>query len=99
MAESKPLAKPPADPLVGGADGASVADAQVSRSHEVDRPLVLPDPREVNRCRSCNALVWWRVNPSGARQPFDWDIKSRSKTDMPHHATCPQGRAWSKGKR
>jgi hypothetical protein len=94
-----PVKNKPFDPLVGAAEGASVSDAQVSRTREVDRPLVLPDPREVNRCRSCGAPVWWRINPSGARQPFDWDVKNRAKTDMPHHATCPQGKAWQKGKR
>jgi hypothetical protein len=51
----------------------------------------LPAP---THCRSCGALIWWRVNPSGARQPFNWDASRLSPTDVPHHATCPDGRAW-----
>jgi hypothetical protein len=45
-------------------------------------------------CRSCNAWIWWRINPSGRRQPFDYDAVTREHTTMPHHATCPQGREW-----
>jgi hypothetical protein len=45
-------------------------------------------------CRSCNALIWWRVNPSGKRQPFDYDSVTHEYTSMPHHATCPQGADW-----
>ena len=52
------------------------------------------EPRDVNNCRSCGAMIWWRVNPSGARQPFDYDVANRMGTTMPHHATCPQGREW-----
>lgn len=58
-----------------------------------ERPL--NDPT-ISTCRSCGAAVWWRVNPSGARQPFDYDLRNRAPTDMPHHATCPQGREWSR---
>ena len=59
-----------------------------------DRPL-----GNLNYCRSCGAAVWWKVNPSGARQPFDFDVQKRVPTEMPHHATCPQGREWQRGRR
>jgi len=92
---NEPLAKPTVDKfLKGESDGASSA----SQAAFVDAPLDV-DPRDVGTCRSCGAAIWWRVNPSGARQPFDYDPNHRKGTLMPHHATCPQGRAWQKGRR
>jgi hypothetical protein len=44
-----------------------------------------------SRCRSCAALIWWRVNDSGRRQPFDW---VDGPTEVPHHATCPDRQQW-----
>jgi hypothetical protein len=82
--------------MTGVAEGTSRADADIVRTREPERGDGLPDPREVNRCRSCGALIYWRVNPSGARQPFDWDARQRMPTTMPHHATCPQGREWQR---
>lgn len=46
-------------------------------------------------CRSCGKPIWWRVNPSGKRQPMDYDLEHDVPTEMPHHATCPQARVWS----
>ena len=53
-------------------------------------------PEPPARCRSCGALIWWRVNPSGRRQPFDWDTANNLPTEIPHHSTCPDGRAWQR---
>lgn len=47
-------------------------------------------------CRSCNAMIWWKINPSGRRQPFDYDEETNEYLTMPHHATCPQGREWQR---
>lgn len=91
------VVKPPPGPvdLVATADGTTDVTGRVSPSiYGVEI-----DPREVNHCRSCNALIWWRINPTGARQPFDYDAVNRRGTEMPHHATCPQGREWQRGRR
>jgi hypothetical protein len=48
----------------------------------------------MGRCRSCQAPIWWRKNPSGKRQPMDYDLVTNTQTDMPHHATCPERGHW-----
>jgi len=44
----------------------------------------------VSHCRGCNQAIWWRLNPSGKRQPMDYDLVTGQPTQTPHHATCPQ---------
>lgn len=48
----------------------------------------------IARCRSCNAPVWWKRNPSGKFQPFDLDLTTNTRTNMPHHATCKLVKVW-----
>lgn len=43
----------------------------------------------MSRCKSCGAPLWWRVNPSGKRQPMNVDLVTGTDTQTPHHATCP----------
>ena len=51
----------------------------------------------IQRCRSCQAPIWWRKGPSGKRQPMDYDLVTNTETDMPHHATCPERHKWRRG--
>lgn len=46
-------------------------------------------PRDVARCRSCNAEVLWCVTPHARLAPVDRDGVS-------HFATCPQASTWRK---
>jgi hypothetical protein len=48
----------------------------------------------IARCRSCQAPIWWRRNPSGRAQPMDYDLVTNSPTDMPHHAMCRSAAEW-----
>jgi hypothetical protein len=48
----------------------------------------------LSRCRSCQAPIWWRKNPSGKRQPMDYDLVTNTETDSPHHATCRDRDRW-----
>lgn len=50
---------------------------------------------ELSYCRSCGKAIWWRVNPSGKRQPMDVAADGKP-SDMPHHATCPSAAEWRK---
>jgi hypothetical protein len=50
------------------------------------------------RCRSCQAPIWWRLNPSGKRQPLDFDMVVGQPTQTPHHATCPSAQQWRKAR-
>jgi hypothetical protein len=60
----------------------SAADQTQVRSPPMNREPAL------SRCRSCQAPIWWRKNPSGKRQPMDYDLVTNSRTGVPHHATC-----------
>jgi len=62
----------------------------------VDERPKTPEPP--THCRSCGAWIWWRINPSGKKQPFDYDKEHEEPTGMPHHATCPQGRQWQRSR-
>jgi len=48
----------------------------------------------IARCRSCAAPIWWRKNPSGKAQPMDFDLATMTRTETPHHATCPMAKEW-----
>jgi len=51
---------------------------------------------EIAHCRSCLKPIWWRVNPSGKRQPMNIDPETNQATQTPHHATCPSVQQWRK---
>jgi hypothetical protein len=53
-------------------------------------------PEPMSRCRSCQRPIWWRVNPSGKRQPMDYDLVANQPAQSPHHATCPLVQEWRK---
>lgn len=50
----------------------------------------------VERCRSCQAPVWWGLTKNGKRCPFDYDLVTGQPTETSHFTTCPQARTWTK---
>lgn len=69
------------------------ARADVAGLPPMDVPAVAKKP-PVAHCNSCHAPIWWRLNPSGKRQPMDYDLVTAMPTDMPHHATCKDRDKW-----
>lgn len=67
------------------------ARAETNSLPDTTYPTVRPP---VARCRSCHRPVWWRVNPSGKKQPMDYDLVTATATQTPHHATCPNAADW-----
>jgi hypothetical protein len=96
MTEQPDQHGPPVPPGPRDLVGEAAGTTEMTPTPIIGYQGVQVDPRDVNTCRSCGASIWWRVNPSGARQPFDYSPRHRMGTLMPHHATCPQGREWQR---
>ena len=52
----------------------------------------LPVPKDVDKCKSCGAPIYWQRTQAGRWCPIDWP------SGESHFKTCPQASRWSSNK-
>jgi hypothetical protein len=67
---------------------AACAEGRVLPNVEID------EDARIERCRSCQARVWWGKTAAGKSNPFD--VVDGKRTAVTHFSTCRDARDWSK---